>query len=69
MSVLTTYDAMFAEIALKFCNKAGIMGNYQVMYIYNSEELKIESPKSLAELHLRDRSIIEVIMTNTVLGA
>ena len=69
VSVQTTSDAMFAEIALKFCNKAGIMGNDQVKYIYNNEELKIESPKTLAELNLRDGSKIEVVMTNTVIGA
>ncbi len=69
VSVQTTSDVMFAEIALKFCNKAGIEGNDKVKYIYCNEELKIDSPKSLAELKLRNGAQIIVVMTSTVIGA
>ena len=69
VTVQTTSDVMFSEVAFKLCNKAGILGNDKVKFIYNNEELKIESPKSLAELKLRDNAKVEVVMTSTVVGA
>ena len=69
VTVQTRSDVMFSEVAFKFCNKAGILGNDKVKFIYNNEELKIESPKSLAELKLRDNAKVEVVMTSTVVGA
>ena len=69
VNVQTTSDVMFVEIALKFCTKAGIEGNDKVKYIYNNEELKVNSPKSLAELKLRDGAHIIVVLTSTVIGA
>ena len=67
--VQTTSEEMFAQAALKFCQKAGINSNEAVKYLFNNEELKINSPKSLAELNLRDGSRIDVVMTSTVIGA
>ena len=69
VTIQTTSDVMFVEIALKFCNKAGIEGNDKVKYIYNNEELKVNSPKTLAELKLRDGAKINVVLTSTVIGA
>ena len=69
VTVQTRSDVMFSEVAFKFCNKAGRLGNDKVKFIYNNEELKIESPKSLAELKLRDNAKVEVVMTSTVVGA
>ena len=62
-------DEMFIETATKFCNKAGITEQESVKYLFNNEELKLTSPKTLAELRLKDGSQIDVVMTNTVIGA
>ena len=69
VTIQTTYEVTFAEIALKFLTKTGIDGNDKVIYIYNSEELKIESPKTLAELKIRNGAQILVVMTSMVIGA
>ena len=69
ISVQATSDEMFAAVALRFITKAGISGDDKVKFLYNNEELKINSPKSLAELNFRDRTKIDVVMTNTVIGA
>ena len=62
-------DEMFIETATKFINKAGITEQESVKYLFNNEELKLTSPKTLAELRIKDGSQIDVVMTNTVIGA
>ena len=69
ISVQAKSDEMFAEVALKFITKAGISGEDKVKFLYNNQELIIDSPKTLAELNFRDGTRIDVVMTNTVIGA
>ena len=69
ITVQATSDEFFAQVALKFIQKAGITEQESVKFLYNNEELKINSPKTLAELKFRDRTKIDVVMTNTVIGA
>ncbi len=69
VTVQAKSDEFFAQVAFKFIQKAGITDQNSVKYLYNNQELKINSPKTLAELNLRDRSKIDVVMTNTVIGA
>ena len=69
ISVQAKSDEMFAEVALRFITKAGLTEDDKVTFLYNNQELKMNSPKSLAELNFRDRTRIDVVMTNTVIGA
>ena len=62
-------DEMFIETATKFINKAGITDQESVKYLFNNEELKLTSVKTLAELGLENGSQIDVVMTSTFFGA
>ena len=54
-------DMMFAEIALKFCNKRGLKAEQDLKFFHNSSEIKINSYKSLSELNIQHMSRIDVI--------
>ena len=63
-------DEMFIETAAKFINKAGITEQESVKFFFNSEELKLTSVKTLAELGLKNNTTIDVVViTSTFFGA
>ena len=63
-------DMMFAEVALKYIQKAGInQTTDQPKFIFNSSELCTDSCKSLDELKIRDGARIEVVLGKDIIGA
>ncbi len=60
---------MFAELAMKYFGKAGISNEDQPKFIFNSQELKTDSCKTLADLKIRDGARIEVVIGKNIIGA
>ena len=63
-----TSEDMFAEVALRYIQKAGLQ-DQAPKFFYNSAELKLESGKTLNELHIGPQSSIDVVLSNLVIGA
>ena len=59
-------DAMFAEAVLTFFEKTGMNEDDNPKFFFNSQEIRIDSYKSLRELGIKNMSIIEVVLGNQV---
>ena len=59
----------FAEVALKYMNKAGLTEQQAPKFFYNSTELKPESAKTLEEYRVSSNSNIDVVLSSLVVGA
>ena len=59
-------DIMFAEAAFKFFEKVGMNANDNPKFFFNSQEIRIDSYKSLRELGIVNMSTIEVVLENQV---
>ena len=53
---------MFAELALKFMDKFGIIPDDQPVFICDSKRIPMDSCKSLDELKIRISSRIDVVI-------
>ena len=62
-------DQMFIEVANSYCSKAALTSPEEVKFLFNNEELKINSPKTLAELRIKDGSKNDVVNIANVIGA
>ena len=63
-------DMMFCEAALMYLQKSGIdKEKDDPKFLYNSREIKIDSYKTLKELKIPNRAIIEVILAKNIIGA
>ena len=58
-----TKDMMFAELALKFMDKFGIIPDDQPVFICDSKRIPMDSCKSLDELKIRISSRIDVVIS------
>jgi len=52
----------FAELALKFMDKFGIIANDQPLFIYNNMKIPTDCCESLGEIKIRISSRIHVIL-------
>ena len=56
-------DELFAEVAFRYIQKAGLDTNYEIKFFFNSKELNITSCKTLSEHKILDGGRIEVVQT------
>ena len=62
-------DEMFAEVALRYMQKAGLSEQNAPKFFFNSAELKPESGKSLADFRINQNATIDVVLSSLVIGA
>ena len=62
-------DELFAEVAYRYMQKAGLDKNASPKFFYNSSELKLEAGKTLAELKINPNANIDVVLSSLVIGA
>ena len=62
-------DEMFAAVAYRYIQKAGLTEKDAPKFFFNSQELKPESGKTLGEYNMRDRAQINVVLASNVIGA
>ena len=62
-------DELFAEVALRYMQKAGLNLQQAPKFFYNSMELKLEAAKSLEEYHIGNQANIDVVLSSLVIGA
>ncbi len=60
---------MFAELALRYMQKAGIQEQDAPKFFFSSRELILSSAKTLAEYNIHNNAKIDVVPTSTVIGA
>ena len=57
-------DEMFAEVALRYLGKAGLDINANnPKFLFNTQELKLDNPKTLAELNMPKNANIDVVLS------
>ena len=58
-------DEMFAEVAFRYLGKAGLDINANnPKFLFNTQELKLDNPKTLAELNMPKIANIDVVLMN-----
>ena len=62
-------DELFAEVALRYMNKAGLTEQNAPKFFFNSTELKPEAAKTLAEYRINQQALIDVVLSSLVIGA
>ena len=62
-------DELFAEVALRYMQKAGLNLQQAPKFFYNSMELKLEAAKTLEEYHIGNQANIDVVLSSLVIGA
>ena len=67
INVQAKSDELFAEVALRFLQKVGRTGE-NIKFYFNSNELKLESYKTLAEYGIVDKSKIDIVFFGQVTG-
>ena len=67
VNVQAKSDELFAEVALRFLQKVGRTGE-NIKFYFNSNELKLESYKTLAEYGIVDKSKIDIVFFGQVTG-
>ena len=67
--IQATSKEYFAEVALRYMNKAGLTEQQAPKFFYNSTELKPDSAKTLEEYKINSNSNIDVVLSSLVVGA
>ena len=67
--IQATSKELFAEVALRYMNKRGLTQDQAPKFFYNSQELKLEAAKTLAELNVTNQANIDVVLSSLVIGA
>ena len=62
--IQATSKEYFAEVALRYMNKAGLTEQQAPKFFYNSTELKPESAKTLEEYRVSSNSNIDVVLSS-----
>ena len=62
-------DELFAEVALRYMQKAGLTDQNAPKFFFNSAELKLESAKTLADYRINQQATIDVVLSSLVIGA
>ena len=62
-------DELFAEVALRYMQKAGLKTEQSPKFFYNSSELKLEAAKTLHECNIVNQANIDVVLSSLVIGA
>ena len=62
-------DEMFAEVAFRYMQKAGLTEQNAPKFFFNSAELKLESAKTLADYRINQQATIDVVLSSLVIGA
>ena len=69
INMQTTANEMFAELALRYMTKAGLQEQDAPKFFFSSQELILNSAKTLAEYKINNNAKIDVVPTSTVIGA
>ena len=67
--IQATSKEFFAEVALRYINKAGLTQEQAPKFFYNSTELKPDSGKTLEEYKMNSNTNIDVVLSSLVVGA
>ena len=67
-TIQSTQDTKMCDLSVKFCNKAGFVGQTPT-FIVNSRKIDSTEKKTLRELGIVNQSKIEVVFTSEVIGA
>ena len=62
-------DELFAEVALRYMQKAGLTDQNAPKFFFNSAELKLEAAKTLADYRINQQATIDVVLSSLVIGA
>ena len=60
---------LFAEVALRYCQKRGLGENDSPKFFFNSQELKLEAGKTLSDYKMNTNAKVDVVLSSTVIGA
>ena len=67
--IQATSKEYFAEVALRYMNKAGLSQEQVPKFFYNSTELKPDAGKTLEEYKMNSNVNIDVVLSSLVVGA
>ena len=67
--IQATSKEFFAEVALRYMNKAGLNQEQVPKFFYNSTELKPDAGKTLEDYRISSNTNIDVVLSSLVVGA
>ena len=69
ISIQAKSDELFAEVAYRYMQKAGLDPQTAPKFFFNSSELKLEAGKTLSDLKINPNANIDVVLSSLVVGA
>ena len=69
ITVQAKSDEIFAEVAYRYMQKAGLDQSTSPKFFFNSSELKLEAAKTLSDLKINPNANIDVVLSSLVVGA